>query len=126
MDCCKVTCATLSCKTSPFIDWVFAIREALEAKHRITLANDKLPRHPSSKAMLINIVTTGRPLFTEIAPFKFPKRLIILNVNREFLNLKLKFVFTSIINVFGLLKLRFLHFLDEGRRCPVRVRREVH
>jgi len=41
------------------------------------------------------MVTTGRPLFTEIAPFKFPKRLIILNVNREFFNFqKFEFVFT--------------------------------
>jgi hypothetical protein len=82
------------------MDWVLAIREALEAKHRITLANDKFPRHPSSIAMLINIVTTGRPLFTEIAPFRFPRRLIILNVNREFFDLK--FVFTVFLIVFGL------------------------
>jgi len=63
----------------------------------MTLANDKFPRHPSSIAMLINIDTTGRPLFTEIAPFKFPKRFIILNVNREFLFLKFKLLFTDYI-----------------------------
>lgn len=74
------------------MDCVLAILEALEAKPIITFTKERFPFHPNSWAMLINMLTVGRPLFTEIAPFRFFNRFIKLSVKVD--TFQLVFIFT--------------------------------
>jgi hypothetical protein len=120
MDCCSKTCATFNCSTNPLTDVLLAILEALEAKTTMTFTKDRFPRQPTNFAMLINMDISGRPRFTESTPFKLPRRLTILNANREFFILKFVFVTSLLLMFLGSLKLRF-PILRLGRRCPVRV-----